>query len=302
LQAMVLDPKRTFDEVIERHAPDPATVERIMQNKLYRELSTRLAGGQEYAAIERLYEAFRSSDCDLLVLDTPPAVNAIDFLDAPRKMVALLDGPAVRLFVRGYEQVGRFNFGALSFGAAYVFKRLARFVGGEFLDDVSRFFADLHTMLDGFRNRAAEVMQLLQRDDVGFIVVTSPHPQAIEESILLTERLAQGKLRPAAFVINRVHERSVSDLPEEQVVSELQRLDVGQTTARAVAPLLLRSGRQMGQLAQADARQIRRLVEHCGEHYPYIVVPLLPQDVHDVATLARLARLLGRAARSAIGH
>jgi anion-transporting ArsA/GET3 family ATPase len=293
LQAMVLDPKRTFDEVIARHAPDEATFQRIMQNKLYRELSTRLAGGQEYAAIERLYDAFSASDSDLLVLDTPPTVNAIDFLDAPRRMVALLDGAAVRLFVRSYEQVGRFNFRSLSLGAAYVFKRLARFVGGAFLDDVAQFFADLHTMLGGFRTRAAEVMELLKREDVGFVVVTSALPQAIEEAMLLSDRLLARELRPAAFVINRVHEQGVPALEEAEVVAELRRLDLGDGEARALAAVLLRSAQQMSQLAEADAGQVRRLIDRYGPDVPYLIVPLLPQDVYDVATLARLAGYLG---------
>lgn len=292
LRAMVLDQKRTFDEVIARHAPDEATRARIMENKLYRELSTRLAGGQEYAASEKLYDAFSASESDLLVLDTPPTANAIDFLEAPRKMVGLLEGPAVRLFVRSYEQAGRFSFKVLSLGAAYVFKRLARFVGGSFLDDIAAFFADLHTMLDGFRARATEVLELLKRDDVAFVVVTSPSPRSIDEAIALAGRLRAGDVEPAAFVINRVHARVPVCPDGAELAGELAALDVPEALAHGLAGILLRTQQQMWALGSADEAEIARLKQSCGDRASYIEVPLLSHDVHDVAQLARLTEFL----------
>lgn len=294
LHAMVLDQKRTFDEVIARHSPDERTFKRVMDNRLYQELSTRLAGGQEYAAIEKLYETVQTSPADLLVLDTPPTANAIDFLEAPSKMVALIDGPAVRLFVRSYEEMGRFSLRVLSIPARYVFKRLARFVGGRFLDDVAAFFADLHAMLGGFRDRAADVSEMLGRSDVGFVVVTSPAAQAVDEAVALRKRLAESSLKPAVHVINRVHSTQAVGLDEATTVEQLESAGLASARARDLAPLLIRSHQQMAALAGADTRQIARLLDDCGPGCPHVRVPLLTQDVHDVATLKEVSEHLAR--------
>lgn len=289
LKAMMLDQKRTFDEVIRRHAPDEQTFARIMANKLYRELSTRLAGGQEYAAIEQLYDTVQTTDADLLVLDTPPTVNAIDFLEAPKKIIELLDGPAVRMFVRSYERTGHFSFKVLAASASYVFRRLARFVGGRFLDDVAEFFGDMHSLLAGFRARAAEVVGLLARTDVCFVVVTTAEPQAVNEAIGLCERLQAGDLCLAAFVINRVHPLQTTTLAEREVYEHLVAAQLAKPRAQELAPLLLRAQRQMQALAETDEREIERLRETCGKHFPYIRVPLLNEEVHNIATLASLS-------------
>lgn len=294
LHAMVLDQKRTFDEVIARHSPDERTFRRVMGNKLYQELSTRLAGGQEYAAIEKLYDTVQTSSADLLVLDTPPTVNAIDFLEAPRKMVALIDGPAVRLFVRSYEEMGRFSLRVLSIPARYVFKRLARFVGGRFLDDVAAFFADLHSMLGGFRDRAADVAKMLGQPDVGFVIVTSPAPQAVDEAVALRRRLAESSLKPAAHVVNRVHSAQAVGLDEATTVAQLLSAGVADLQARELTPLLIRSHQQMAALAASDTRQIARLLDYRGPAAPYVRVPLLAQDVHDIATLNQVSQHLAR--------
>ncbi|MBW2733700.1 MAG: ArsA family ATPase [Deltaproteobacteria bacterium] len=235
LFASMLDQKSTFDEVITRHAADRVTAERILNNKLYHEISTRLAGGQEYAAMEKLYELVRSDAYDLLVLDTPPTANAFDFLEAPAKMVALLDSPAVKLFVKSYETAGRLSFKLLSFGSRYVFRRLARFVGGAFLDDVAEFFADMHSLLDGFGQRAAEVTKLLKGEEVGFVIITTPDRRSIDQAQLFSERLAADGLAVGAVVVNRVHLHRPLTLDATQAAQRLREHGVEASSASELA-------------------------------------------------------------------
>lgn len=289
LYASMLDQKATFDEVIVRHAPDAATAERILDNKLYHELSTRLSGGQEYAAMEKLHELVRSNSYDLLVLDTPPTANAFDFLEAPAKMVALLDSPAVKLFVKSYETAGKLSFKLLSFGSRYVFRRLARFVGGAFLDDVAEFFADMHSLLEGFGQRAADVSELLHGAEVGFVIVTTPDRRSVNQAQLFCERLRGDGLEVGAVVVNRMHVHRPVDLEAEAVVSRLRKRGLEAASASELAALLLQNHARALALAAADANLVAELVALCGEDHPYVQVPLLEDDIHDIAGLARLA-------------
>jgi anion-transporting ArsA/GET3 family ATPase len=292
LHAMMLDQKRTFDEVIARHAADKATYERVRANKLYRELSTRLAGGQEYAAMEKLYDIVEGGRYDLLVLDTPPTVNAFDFLEAPQKMVEMLDSPAVKLFIKSFDTAGKLSFKVLTFGGRYVFKRLARFVGGDFLDDVAEFFADMHGMLGGFRERAAAVTELLARDDASFVIVASPDQRAINQAILFCDRLREENYNLAAFVLNRVRPERSCAIEGEELHRALEGRGVDPQLARRLAPLLRRSLDQAQSLAKADRQAIADLREACGDEPLYLQVPLLDDDVHDIEGLLALGRYL----------
>lgn len=292
LHAMMLDRQQAFDDLIRRQAPNEASVQRVMANKLYRVLSTRLAGGDEYAAMEMLYALSSANRYDLLVLDTPPTANAMDFLDAPQKMVNLMDSPVVRLFVQTYEQSGRFSLRALSLGA-FVFRRLSQFVGGGFLDDVAAFFADFSHLLQGFRDRAAAVVELLADENTGFVIVTSPDPRAIDEAIALHDRLLLSRMVPAAFVINRVHDTDTLDLSTEEVAQLAVADGLAEVASRRIAPLLVASHEKLAVLARADRAQIQRLTKHCGDKYPYVEIPFFDQDIHDLDGLVLISDHLG---------
>ena len=170
LFAMMLDPGQTFDEMVSRYAPDPETARRLLDSKMYRQVSGRLAGAQEYAAMEKLHDIHVRGRHELLVLDTPPTADALDFLEAPQKMVDAVSSPAVALLVNTYRTAGKVSLGMLGFGAAYVVRRLVRFTGAGFLDDVAGFLADLSALLEGMQERAAQVMDLLTSDAVGFVI------------------------------------------------------------------------------------------------------------------------------------
>ena len=202
LWAMMLDPKRTFDELIDRLAPDPERAEEIKRNRVYRELSSAVSGSQEFTAIAKLYDLDREGDFDLLVLDTPPSRNALDFLDAPGRLTSFLEGRALKTFLRptgvGMRVLGR--------GASPLLAALRRVTGVDLLTDLSTFFGLLGDMTEDFRARAVQVEQMLQADTTAFLLVTSgPVREPIDEAIWFRRTLEDGELPFAGVIVNRVH-------------------------------------------------------------------------------------------------
>ena len=291
LHAMMLDQKNTFDDVIRRHSPDTDTYRRVLANKLYGELSSRLAGGQEYAAMEKLHELEAAGTYDLIILDTPPAANAIDFLDAPKKMVGLMDSAAVRVFVRSYEAAGRFSFKLLNLSAALIFGRIIKFIGSGFLDEIVRFFGDLNALLPGFRSRAKDVHTLLQSKQVAFFVVTSPDERATNEAADLVARLREKEMAPDAIVFNRVHiAASVCD--RKQLINQLARYEFAEAERETLADRLEGAASRMRAMALANRHEIDTLREHIDADSLWLTLPYLAEDVYTMETLAKLSGYL----------
>jgi anion-transporting ArsA/GET3 family ATPase len=289
LHAMMLEPKQAFDEMVRRYAPQGDAARRLLESRIYQQLSARLAGSQEYAAMEKLHAMRNGDQFELIVLDTPPTANALDFLDAPRKMVDAVESPAVHLFVSAYQKAGKLSLNLLGFGAAYVVRRLARFTGGQFLDEIAAFLSELSVLLGGMHERAAQVLELLQREEVGFVIVTAPDPRAIDEAIGLHERLIEGGLALSGFIINKVHPLRPVDLPAAEVARRIEvATGSGGEPAVALAERLLLDHGRMQVLARADAAEIERLRARCGEAHAYLPVPLFNEDVHDVRGLVKL--------------
>ncbi len=278
LWAMMLDPKRTFDELIERLAPDPERAEEIKANRVYRELSSAVSGSQEFTAIAKLYELDQEGDFDLLVLDTPPSRNAVDFLDAPGRLTAFLDGRAVRMFLRPTRVVGR--------GAAPVLAALRRVTGVDLLADLSTFFALLGDMTEGFNLRAARVQEMLRARTTAFLLVTSAQRDAIDEAIWLRRTLEEGGIPFAGMVVNRVHHDMLSGREPSELNGALARA-IGVELAEAVA----QNFGDYHVLARRDERNIARLQAELGDR-PLLLVPYLDDDVHDLTGLARVHRYL----------
>lgn len=291
LFAMMLDMKRAFDEMVQRYAPDRETAERLLSSRIYQQLSSRLAGSQEYAAMEKLHALWQEQAYQVLILDTPPTANALDFLDAPTKMVDAVESPALHLFVSAYRKAGRLSLNVLNFSAAYVVRRLARFTGGEFLDDIAGFLAELSALLGGMHERAAQVTELLGRPELSFLVVSGPDPRAIDEALALHDRLGHAGIVPGAFIINKVHPLAPVELSRSEITARLSPAAGGR--ASALADLLLRSHEQMQRLAAEDARQIARLRDHAGGTGSlFLQVPLFDEDIFDVGGLLRLGQHL----------
>ena len=283
LWAMMLDPKRTFDEVIARLAPDPRTRDEILANRIYRELSNAVAGSQEYTAMSKLYDLHREGDFDLLVLDTPPSRNALDFLDAPDRLTQFLEGRALHVFLRPGGLAGR----VVGRGTGVVFSVLKRLTGVDLLEDLSVFFRSLSGLLDGFRERARQVDALLSDPGTLFLLVTSPEREPIDEAIYFWRKLKAARMPFGGVIVNRVHHDEAPDAEPEEVAGALAD-ELGARLAERVAANL----RDYQVLARRDTENIAHLARRLDDEGRLALVPYLDEDVHDVGGLARVQRYL----------
>ncbi|HYT26403.1 MAG TPA: ArsA-related P-loop ATPase, partial [Actinomycetota bacterium] len=239
LDAMMLDMRRTFDEVIERYARDADQADRILANRFYQRVSSTLAGTQEYMAMEKLYELHESHRYDLLVVDTPPTRSALDFLDAPDNLNELLDARAFRLLIAPAQRIGRGYLRGLNLATTAMTKMVRRLTGSDLLAEVGEFFTAFEGMYDGFRDRAQRVYDLMKHPSTAFVVVATPDEAALREAAFFAGRLAEDRMPLGALVVNRVHRAGhVPAVPP----SARQRLAAGGSDARLLADLLDQHG------------------------------------------------------------
>ena len=201
LWAMMLDPKATFDDLVRKHAPDAETRDRILENRIYKQLSNALAGSQEYMAMEKLFEIHQEGRYDFLVLDTPPSRNALDFLDAPKRLTQFIEGRGMQMFMKptGFatKVVGR--------GSSMAMSVLKRVTGLDLLTDLSEFFQAFSGMVDGFRERAKRVSELLADPATTFVVVCGPQGEPVNEAVYFHRKLVEAKLPVGGVIVNKVH-------------------------------------------------------------------------------------------------
>jgi len=284
LWAMMLDAKATFDELVRRHAPDEETRERVLSNRIYQQISNALAGSQEYMAMEKLFELHSEGRFDLLVLDTPPSREALDFLDAPRRLTQFIEGRSMRIFMKptgiGMKIAGR--------GASMMFSILRRLVGFDLLADLQEFFSAFSGMVDGFRERAKRVNELLAAPSTCFLVVCGPQGEPISEAVYFHRKLVEAKLPFGGVIVNKVNyfgdysrgdgedlRASLSDLLEDPELA--RRVAANLTDYRA--------------LAERDAANIDHLAAELRTQ-SVIRVPYLDEDVHDLSGLSEINRYL----------
>ena len=204
LSAMMLDMKRTFDELVERFAPDAATRVRILRNPIYQHVSDALAGSAEYAAMEKLYELSERDAFDLLVLDTPPSQHALDFLESPQRLLEFLDSRLVQLLVHPAFAAGRVGFRLFQRPAQRVLRLVERVSGVAFLEDISEFLLAFEGMAEGFRERARRVRELLLGPEAAFVLAATPARESVAHALAFLEHLATTRVPLAAIVVNRV--------------------------------------------------------------------------------------------------
>jgi anion-transporting ArsA/GET3 family ATPase len=297
LHAMMLDQKRAFDEVVARHASDPAAVKRILANPVYAQISSSLAGSQEYAAMAKLHELEARNAFDLIVVDTPPTAHALDFLDAPEKLTMAIDSPAIEWF-RKLRAGGSSGWSLVGKTGAFVLERLSNFVGSRFLDDLAVFFTEFNDILGGFRERATETFSLLRQDRVGFVLVASPEPMAMREALFFYERLIESSMPFCGFVINKVHDhlplasnrdalaRALAELPG------VAALGFQQTSLRIAVETMLAAHADIQALAEADEHAIARLLAtskaESGKPPLLVRVPFFREDIYSLVRLAEL--------------
>lgn len=295
LDAMMLDMKQTFDEIVERHAASPDRVQRILDNRFYQQLSASLAGTQEYMAMEKLYDLHQTGRYDCIVIDTPPTRNALDFLDAPRRLTDFLEGRFLKLFLSPGIAAGRFATRAVGISTGLFMRAASRVTGAIVLDDLAEFFQSFDGMYEGFKQRAQSVYHLLQRPDSAFVVVSSPETPPLREARYFLRRLARDGMPLAGVVINRVTvlpAGPVGSAPATRLVEAAAALDPDDDVERATAALL-----ELAIEARAIVARQQQAIEAAfhGVAPPRLVeVPLAGDDVSDLDSLRWVAARLVR--------
>jgi anion-transporting ArsA/GET3 family ATPase len=282
LWAMMLDAKRTFDDLVTRLAPDERTRREVLANRLYQELSSAVAGSQEFTAVAKLYELERSGRFDAVVLDTPPSRNALDFLDAPDRITQFFEGRAMQALVRPTGVAAR----VAGRGGAALSAVLGRLTGVDLLADLGAFFRALGGLVEGFRERATAVKALLGDPATMFTIVSSPAREAVEEAIFFRARLADAGLPFGMLVVNRVTQGDLLDADPAAVERALEPV-LGSPLASRVAAV----ARDHAVLARRDRAAVERLAREVGDREP-VVVPELADEVRDAAGLVAVERHL----------
>ncbi|MEM6961500.1 MAG: ArsA-related P-loop ATPase [Myxococcota bacterium] len=296
LSAMMLDAKRTFDELVIQYASSAAARDQILNNRLYQYVSASLAGTQEYMAMEKLHAVRQNQEWDLIVLDTPPTSNALDFLQAPERLVSAIDSGAMRWFLESFEGAKKTSLGLVGRGTGALLRGLSRFTGVDFLRQIAEFVTGLNDLFGGFRQRAEEVAKTLRTDEVTFVLVTSPAPLAVREAIFFEEKLRHAGMRRGGVVINGVHallrEPNASD---EQLKGELQRLLHPADSADRALRKMKQSLDDERVRGVADRIQTEWLRAQIGTDVCYVEVPAFEKDVHDLGALSRVSDYLSGA-------
>jgi anion-transporting ArsA/GET3 family ATPase len=282
LWAMVLDVKRTLDDVVTGLAADERSRAEILANPIYRELSSAVAGSQELSAIAKLYELRHEHDFDVIVLDTPPSRNAVDFIEAPARLLGFLEGRALKLFLAPGGFAAR-AFGRSTGVALAIFSRVT---GVDMLGELSTFFRSLSGVLDGFSERTRRVAALLRDPATTFLLVTSPEPEPAREAIFVADRLRAAQMSCGGLIVNRLHVDYLGGRTPQQAQEHLARALEPRLAARLAANLA-----DFDVLAQRDRETVARLSARLAEPEP-LLVPDLAGDVTDIAGLARVAEHL----------
>ncbi len=307
LWAMMLDTKRTFDDLVGRHAPSPEIADRILGNLLYQNISNALAGSQEYMAMEKLYELHLEGEYDLIVLDTPPTRHALDFLDAPTRMTEFLDGSILQWFLKPYFGVAGAGLRVMQRGTRTVLSALEKVTGLTVLKIVSEFFLGFEGMYDGFKERAAKVSRILRSKATVFLLVTSPEDLTLEESIFFYDKLKDYRMPFGGFIVNKVHENYLSRRGMKSAYTRWRRDGEGMAALAALGRSATegaafdRLGAQLAetfdnfqQLADADRQAVERLRAYCRKSEFVLPIPYFAQDIYDIQGLTLMnEHLLG---------
>jgi anion-transporting ArsA/GET3 family ATPase len=288
LHAMMLDMKRTFDEVVAAHT-DPRRAEEIFANPFYQAMSSTFAGTQEYMAMEKLSQ-LRSrpgASWDLIIVDTPPSRSALDFLDAPARLGRFLDGRMLRLLLAPARAGGRSVFSLVTASFGLFSKLMDKILGAQLITDVSGFVGALDSMFGGFRERAEQTYRVLQAPETAFLVVAVPEPDAIREADYFAGRLAQERMPLAGLVLNRVHDVVATDLGREEATTAAESISESHPIAadalRIHAALVIKVDHE------------REMARRFTQAHPDVAVATIaaqPVDVHDIDGLREIGAAL----------
>jgi len=306
LWAMMLDMKRTFDDLVERFAESPDARDRILENPIYRHVSDALAGSVEYSAMEKVYELCERQQFDLIIVDTPPAQHALDFLDAPQRVVEFLDSRIVHILIHPAMAAGRFGFRIFQRSARRVLQLMERVTGIGFLEDISEFLMAFEHMSEGFRERAIRVRSLLLGPEASFILIAGPARESVLQAEQFLDRLEATGVPLAGVLINRIHHWPGGGIPgpfaahEElsgaalsALVSALERSEGPDFPARVAARAAVEAATGYAELVRRDGQVTAALMQRTKRRGRYWgTIPELADDIHDLVGVARIADLI----------
>ncbi|WP_037264640.1 ArsA family ATPase [Kibdelosporangium aridum] len=287
LSAMMLDMRRTFDDMVHAHA-GPEKAKEVLANPFYRTISSSFSGTQEYMAMEKLGQLAADGEWDLIIVDTPPSRSALDFLDAPQRLSTALDGRMIKLLA-GPAKAGGWGLRKIvGAGFSLFAKAVSTIVGGQLLADASAFVQAFDSMFGGFRERSTRTYELLRSGGTAFLVVAAPEPDALREASYFVERLAGESMPLAGLVVNRTHP-VLADLPGPKALAAAEALERRGDSPLAAAVLRLHADRVS--VADREGRLVARFTRaHQG--VPVTRVPAMPSDVHDLAGLRQIGEQL----------
>jgi anion-transporting ArsA/GET3 family ATPase len=280
LWAMMLDTKSTFDALVLKYAPNRSQADGILRNRFYRNISGALSGTQEYMAMEKLFELNDESRFDLIVVDTPPTRNALDFIDAPRRLTRFLDNRIFRLLMMPTRAYLR----AVNVATRTLLRTISRVVGSEVVRDAVAFFQAFEGMEEGFRERADRVLHLLADPGTAFVLVATPRRDAVHEARFFAAKLDEAGIPVEALVVNRMHPH----FGEGNPAADRER---AHALAGAGLDVLFSNLADFRQVAEGEERHLQGLSEQVAPA-PVVRVPFLPTDVHDLEGLAALGEHL----------
>ena len=290
LAAMMLDTKRTFDRMVETYAPNERVRETIFANEYYQQLSSTLGGSRELIAMERVLEILNGGEHDLLIVDTPPAQHALDFLDAPRRLISLLDGSFTQMLVAPYGLAARAQFNFFRQSSALTLKFLERLTGLEMLADLSEFLLAFSSMFDGVKERSQKVLALMSEPSTTFLLICAPEPVSLDQADRFASRLSQDGMDISGVLVNRTH------LPIEAVsldTGDFTLLDaIGDDGRESLSSRIVDAMDDALQLAAADARALAH-IEHLDQ--PQRLVPHFNRDLHSMRDLETFSDSLSSA-------
>lgn len=295
LWAMMLDSRGTFDSLIASVAPSPEARDRVLGNHIYRSMADALAGSQDYMATEKLYDLVSSGTWDLVVLDTPPVKNALDFLESPARVVSFLDERILSWFLAPYQKERVWGSRLLAGGSAIMFRLLGYVFGKEFLDDFAQFMADFNGLYEGFRKRHQAVVEMLHADTTQFVTVCAATESSVDVATFFQSELAKRNLHRGGMVVNQVHRCDAADDDAKGTLGDLVHDLAHDLPPHTAASLLARLGRahaRLRDLVKAEtllAQQARASAMGVGF---YQEVPRIEGEVHDLPSLREVGRFL----------
>ncbi len=284
LWAMMLDTKSTFDQLVFKYAPTEEARKKILNNKIYRHLSSMIAGSQEYMAMEKLYEFVQENRYDLIVIDTPPTTHAIDFLNAPKKMVDALGHSMIHLLLKPALLMGKKGLKLFEKGSQMILKIFDRITGFAFLQDISEMLISFQSLLGGFQSRAEEVQRILSDANTSFLLVAACEQKSIEETSLFVKTLKELNLPLGGIFLNRVHpyyEKSASEIKKDQEI-------LGELVGEELAEKMKNWFERFEIIAKRDLEFKKTISDEAESSVPVIPLPLFDSDIHDLEGLHRL--------------